>query len=86
VRKASDRLNLGKKRIPQFSDTGQVRISVSFAQGEHVRTIQGYAPAMPKVTRLHGVLGIISYDLVTRLFMINVGPAADLSATIQIGL
>lgn len=79
-------VSMGKKRILQFRDNGQVQISVSFAQGEHVRTIQGYAPAMPKVTRLHGVLGTISYDAVTRLFMINVGPATDLAATIQIGL
>ena len=65
-------VTLGKKRIPAFTDKGQIAVSVEFAQGEHLRTLFGYSPQAASVSATKGTIEASTWDPVTQLFTIRV--------------
>ena len=75
---------MGKKRIAAFHDDGTVQLTVSFATGESVRTLHGYAPYFPAVTATAGAAGHVSYDAATHRFQVAVMPDASGTASVVI--
>lgn len=79
-------VSLGKRRITRLSDTGTLEAGIAFAEGETVRTLQGYAPAAPLARTLKGGSGPVDYEPSKGLFQVQVSPDADRSAVIRIWL
>jgi hypothetical protein len=80
----SNFVSMGKKRVSEFHDDGQVSITVSFAAGEPSRAIQGYSPDPPHVISIHGSAGPVVYDAPSRHFRVVVTPGSDGTAAIQL--
>jgi hypothetical protein len=76
----------GKKRISQVTDSGSVRATITFANGETSLTMYGYAPSQPNVAATDGVVGAVTYNSTTGIFSYPVSPSADGSATVTMGL
>lgn len=77
-------VSLGKKRITQLTDNGQVHATITFASGERAVTLHGYSPSAPKVTASTGTVGDIVYNNVTHLFSFGVSPDYEGFATITV--
>lgn len=78
-------VSLGKKRISDVQDNGDIQATVLFAAGETSRAIRGYASRAPRVSAVHGSAGDVTYDSSSQLFRVDVMPDADQTAVIQIG-
>jgi hypothetical protein len=65
-------VTLGKKRIPALTDSGQIDVTVSFAAGEHMRTLFGYSPMPVSVSATVGDASALVWDSTTQLFTVNV--------------
>jgi len=78
-------VSLGAKRITSVSDSGTVQVTVAFAPGEGAVTLQGYAPAAPRVEAGPGTAGPVTYDRSTGIFSVEVsaGPAGSAAVTIE---
>jgi hypothetical protein len=76
----------GKKRISQVTDTGSVQATITFASGEPLLTMHGYAPSKPNVTATDGTVGTVTYNSTTGIFSYPVSPGAGGSATVTIKL
>lgn len=79
-------VTLGKKRISHLSDSGFLRATVVFAQGETNLTLSGYAPSAPYVSALDGSAGAVGYDSANRFFTANVSPGNSGTATVALSL
>jgi hypothetical protein len=79
-------VTLGKQRITQLTDDGAVHVTVSFANGETTRTIEGYSPATPSIYSESGSLGTMVYDPHTMRFKVPVIASPQGVATIRISL
>jgi len=77
-------VSLGKQRVSRLVDNGQLQATITFATGESSRTMQGYAPAPPRVTALVGTVGAITYDTTAHIFRVVVSPGANHSAAIEL--
>jgi hypothetical protein len=77
-------VTMGKKRIPQMTDNGEVSLTVSFASGEQTRSILGYAPARPIVRAQQGTANLTSWDASTGLFRLSLSPGLEGTALIEI--
>ena len=78
-------VSLGKKRITQLADTGNVQATIAFANGETALTITGYSPTTPIITATDGTVGAVNYNSATQLFSVVLSPGADGFATISVG-
>jgi hypothetical protein len=65
-------VTLGKRRIPAFTDKGQVAVAVEFAQGEHLRTLFGYSPQAVSASAVKGTVEASTWDPLTQLFTVRV--------------
>jgi hypothetical protein len=79
-------ISLGKKRITQLSDTGQVQIQIAFAANEGSVRIVGYAPTQPHIKASRGKAGQVSYNPGTHLFSCQISVGDGQSATVTISL
>lgn len=77
-------VTLGKKRIPAFSDTGRINVTVSFAAGETVRTVFGYSTQAVNVRAANGTVEPPSWDAATELFTIRVHHSSSGEARLHI--
>src|SRR4029077_16045165 len=50
-------VTMGKKRISAFTDRGEARVTVNFAEGETSVPITGYSPVTPLIVALEGSVG-----------------------------
>lgn len=75
---------LGKQRIAALSDHGTLTATITFAQGEPVRTISGYSAHQPKITVLKGKLKNVAYDSESKLFQAQVAPADSHEAVLRV--
>jgi hypothetical protein len=78
-------VTMGRKRVAEVSDNGQIQMTVSFAAGETSRVITGYAPALPAAHATQGAVGKLTYSSATGMFQVPVMPGAGGSATLIIG-
>jgi len=75
---------LGRKRISQLADDGQVTATVEFAAGEQSVTLFGYSPLSPSATALGGTVEA-TYDSTTQRFSVTVRPdSTPSSVTVQL--
>ena len=73
-------VTLGKKRIPVFAEEGQIDVGISFAKGEHARTLFGYSPHAVTVAAIAGAVEETTWDPASQLFTIRVhGSSAGLA-------
>jgi len=79
-------VTLGKKRISGLTDTGILKATVLFAQGETNLTLIGYAPAAPYAWAFGGSIGAISYDATKHLFSLNVAPDDSKTSNLALSL
>jgi hypothetical protein len=79
-------VSMGRKRIPSYADDGAVWLSVEFAAGEKLRTIEGYSPALPGVQAFEGAAAPVLYDPTSGRFRVTVSPGVSgAAARIRIG-
>jgi hypothetical protein len=76
----------GKKRLANFSDTGLLRATVTFAAGESNVTLCGYAPSIPYTFAISGSTNNLIYDPATQLFALRVSPDNSGTATVAFSL
>jgi hypothetical protein len=77
-------VTLGKKRIPELTDSGRVEVTVSFAAGERVRTLLGYSPTPVSVSATAGDASALFWDATTQLFTVNVHASSQGRARVLI--
>jgi hypothetical protein len=77
-------VSLGRKRIADITDDGSVHATVSFAAGEGSVTLQGYSPAAPTISAQRGTAGPVSYDPVSGIFEVIIGPGGDGTAAVSL--
>jgi hypothetical protein len=77
-------VTLGRKRVTSVSDDGAIHLAVGFAAGEASRTIEGYAPAAPRISATDGWISRATYDSATHRFSFVAAPGAAASATVTI--
>jgi hypothetical protein len=77
-------VTMGKKRVTSYTDRGEARITVTFADGESSLVITGYSPVKPSVTAIEGAIGAVTYDQSTHLFRVPVTAGYNHSATIRV--
>ncbi|HEV7425761.1 MAG TPA: hypothetical protein VGQ46_05300 [Thermoanaerobaculia bacterium] len=75
---------LGKKRVSELSDDGDVKATIEFAPSERSITIHGWAPSAPSVSATKGRAGKVHFDEASGRFHVEVFAAK--SATAQIVL
>jgi hypothetical protein len=75
---------LGKERIAALEDHGALTATITFAHGEDVLTISGYASHLPKLKLLQGKLNNTAYDPQTKIFRVQLAPAGSGEAILQI--
>ena len=79
-------VTLGKKRISDLADSGFLRATVMYAQGETNVTLAGYAPSGPYATALSGTVGTVTYDAPNHFFAVPVSPDNAGTATVALSL
>jgi hypothetical protein len=77
-------VTLGKKRIPQLSDDGTVKLTVAFAAGETARTVQVYSPAAPRIRLRHGSLAATEYNVDSGIFSVTLTPGPEGRAEVRL--
>ena len=77
-------VTMGKKRVTAYTDRGEARVTVTFAEGESSLAITGYSPVMPSVTAVEGSIGDVTYNQTTHLFRVPVKAGYNHSATIRV--
>jgi hypothetical protein len=75
-------VSLGRKRIPQLTDDGRVKVTVAFAEGEQAVTLHGYAEKAPRVELSEGSAGPLFYDSSSHRFNFAVSPSSSRVASI----
>lgn len=76
--------SLGRQRIVEWSDTGEVVARVAFAAGESSVTLHGYSATRPLVSADAGAASTPTWDAATGHFSFQVMPAANSEATIRL--
>ena len=79
-------VSLGKKRIPDLSDSGVLSATIQFAPGETNVSLFGYAPAMPFVSAAAGTVNSVNYDAASHWFTAGVAPGPSQSAIVALSL
>jgi hypothetical protein len=77
---------MGKKRVTDFTDNGEIHLTVAFANGETSRTITGYALFPPVAHAVSGSASHVTYDRSTGLFHVQVMPGSSGTASISLGI
>jgi hypothetical protein len=73
-------VSMGKKRISAFIDNAAgADVTVTFAKGEHIRTLTGYSPKPVSVTTYTGLDSGADWDPTTRMFTVRVRPAGGIA-------
>ena len=67
-------VSLGKKRVSRLRDTGRVRATVVFADGDGAIMLHGYSPVAPALRTRHGQIGDVEWDPDTRRFSFALAP------------
>ena len=70
-------VTLGKKRIPQFTDTGIADLTIDFAPGEQSRTIFGYSAKSVSATATQGSATPAIFNAATEQFTVVVTRGAQ---------
>jgi hypothetical protein len=65
---------LARERFPQVTNARYARVVVSYAAGEAVVTLRGYAATRPTVRAVRGSVGALGYAPATHLFRVAVHP------------
>jgi len=76
-------VSMGKKRVPAFTDNGNLEMTVAFAPGESMRTIFGYSPTPVMVASVTGSHAGMTWDGTGQIFTVNLHPAAG-KATVHL--
>jgi len=77
-------VGMGKKRVPAYTDDGNVRVQIAFAAGEAQRVITGYSPRPPAAIAIEGSVARPAWDLNTKRFRVNVAPGTRGTASIEL--
>lgn len=75
-------VSLGKKRITQLRDDGNIEATIAFARGETTLKMHGYAPSMPVIAAAQGTVRSLVYHSSTHLFSFIVSPGNDSSSAV----
>ena len=75
---------MGRQRIAQVQDDGEVEVTVNFAAGEAGRVIEGYSIKPPTVTAETGTAGAVKFDTTAKRFRFSVGPDGAGIAVVRI--
>ena len=77
-------VTMGKKRVSSLTDDGIVQLTVTFAKGDGVHTIEGYSPYEPIASVVSGNAGTMVYDPATKRFKLPLMAGRDGTATVNI--